>query len=43
MGIIPGDEATRRFRDLAGSINQRLAEKAHKVFLTVCGIPIQIK
>jgi adenosylcobinamide kinase/adenosylcobinamide-phosphate guanylyltransferase len=43
MGIIPGDSATRRFRDLAGSINQQLAEKADKVILTVCGIPLRVK
>ena len=43
MGIIPGDSATRRFRDLAGSINQQLAEKANEVILTVCGIPMKIK
>ena len=43
MGIIPGDEGTRRFRDLAGSINQRLAEKAHEVFLMVCGIAVKVK
>ncbi|MBW2392208.1 MAG: bifunctional adenosylcobinamide kinase/adenosylcobinamide-phosphate guanylyltransferase, partial [Deltaproteobacteria bacterium] len=43
MGIIPGDSATRRFRDLAGSINQQLAEKADTVILTVCGIPLRVK
>lgn len=43
MGIIPGDAATRRFRDLAGKINQQLAQVAHEVILTVCGIPVRIK
>jgi adenosylcobinamide kinase/adenosylcobinamide-phosphate guanylyltransferase len=43
MGIIPGDSATRRFRDSAGSINQMLAERAHEVFMVVCGIPIRVK
>ena len=43
MGIIPGDSGTRRFRDLAGSINQQLAERAHEVILVVCGIPLRVK
>jgi len=43
MGIIPADPETRRFRDAAGRINQRLARVAHEVILTVCGIPVQIK
>ena len=43
MGIIPGDSATRRFRDRAGAINQQLAQRAHEVILTVCGIPIRVK
>ena len=43
MGIIPSDSATRHFRDLAGSINQQLAAKAHEVILTVCGIPLRVK
>ena len=43
MGIIPSDSATRHFRDLAGSINQKLAAKAHKVILTVSGIPLRVK
>jgi adenosylcobinamide kinase/adenosylcobinamide-phosphate guanylyltransferase len=43
MGIIPADPETRRFRDAAGRINQRLARVAHEVILTVCGIPLQLK
>jgi adenosylcobinamide kinase/adenosylcobinamide-phosphate guanylyltransferase len=43
MGIIPGEPETRRFRDAAGRINQRLARVAHEVILTVCGIPLQLK
>jgi len=43
MGIIPGDSGTRRFRDLAGSINQQLAERAHEVIFVVCGIPLRVK
>jgi len=43
MGIIPEDSTTRRFRDSAGSINQMLAERAHEVFLVVCGLPVRVK
>ena len=43
MGIVPGDSVTRRFRDIAGTINQQLAKRAHEVILTVCGIPVRIK
>ena len=43
MGIIPGEPATRRFRDIAGGMNQQLAQLAHEVILTVCGIPVRIK
>ena len=43
MGIIPADPETRRFRDVAGRVNQHLARLAQEVILTVCGIPLQIK
>ena len=43
LGIIPPDAATRLFRDTAGSINQILAELAHEVIFSVCGVPIRIK
>ena len=43
MGIIPADPATRDFRDLAGSLNQQLGQRAHEVIITVCGIPVKIK
>ena len=43
MGVIPADSATRHFRDLAGSLNQQLAERAHEVILSVSGISLRIK
>jgi adenosylcobinamide kinase/adenosylcobinamide-phosphate guanylyltransferase len=43
MGIIPADPETRRFRDVAGRVNQQLAGLAQEVILTVCGIPLQLK
>ena len=43
LGIIPMNAMARQFRDLAGSVNQRLAEAADSVIMTVCGIPVTIK
>ncbi|MGD8370301.1 MAG: bifunctional adenosylcobinamide kinase/adenosylcobinamide-phosphate guanylyltransferase [Syntrophobacterales bacterium] len=43
MGIVPGDSASRLFRDIAGGINQELAQRAHKVIVTICGIPLRVK
>ena len=36
-GIVPADALTREFRDLLGSINQRIAERAESAFLCVSG------
>jgi len=41
--IVPEIELARRFRDLAGFLNQHVAETADRVILMVCGIPIQVK
>jgi adenosylcobinamide kinase/adenosylcobinamide-phosphate guanylyltransferase len=43
MGVIPADGATRLFRDIAGNINQILAERAHEVIFSVSGIPLRVK
>jgi len=43
MGIVPGDKLSRDFRDIAGRVNQRLAEMADQVFLVVSGIPLCVK
>ena len=42
-GIVPDNALARRFRDLQGWANQRLAAAAHNVVLVVCGIPLEIK
>jgi adenosylcobinamide kinase/adenosylcobinamide-phosphate guanylyltransferase len=42
-GLVPENELARRFRDLAGSANQRIAEVCEEVFLLVSGIPVPIK
>ena len=43
LGIVPDHAMSRRFRDLAGSLNQRMAQCAREVILTVAGIPIPVK
>lgn len=43
LGIVPGDAATRQFRDLAGVMNQRVAEAADAVYLSVSGLPVKLK
>lgn len=43
MGIVPADEISRRFRDLAGRCNQEIAAAADSVILIVSGLPIQLK
>ena len=43
MGIVPENETSRRFRDLAGRANQTIAAACDEVFLVVCGQPLKIK
>lgn len=43
FGIVPENEMARKFRDLAGTLNQRVAAAADRVYLVVAGIPIKIK
>ncbi|MBW1786662.1 MAG: bifunctional adenosylcobinamide kinase/adenosylcobinamide-phosphate guanylyltransferase [Deltaproteobacteria bacterium] len=43
LGIVPGDALSRRFRDSAGWMNQRVAEKAVKVAMLVAGLPLVLK
>ncbi len=42
-GIVPENAMARRFRDLAGWLNQRIAEEAQEVYWTVFGIPMKVK
>lgn len=42
-GVIPENSLSRRFTDLAGIMNQKMAKSADKVVLTVSGIPMVIK
>lgn len=43
FGIIPDNALARRFRDIAGTLNQRVAGVATQVDLVVAGIPQRIK
>lgn len=43
MGIVPENEVARRFRDMAGALNQKVAEIADEVYMVVAGIPVKIK
>lgn len=42
-GIVPENEMSRRFRDMAGLLNQKIAEVADEVYMVVAGIPVKIK
>jgi adenosylcobinamide kinase/adenosylcobinamide-phosphate guanylyltransferase len=43
MGIVPSEPIARRFRDLSGMTNQKIAEVADTVIFMVSGIPIFLK
>lgn len=42
-GIVPENKAARVFRDLIGSVHQKIAREAEEVYLMVCGLPHKIK
>lgn len=42
-GIVPAYPLGRRYRDLLGEINQRVAQVAGQVILMVAGIPLTLK
>lgn len=43
QGIVPESPLGRRFRDLAGFANARLAAVADEVVLCACGLPLRLK
>jgi adenosylcobinamide kinase/adenosylcobinamide-phosphate guanylyltransferase len=43
LGIVPDNELSRKFRDLAGCLNQKVAKAADEVYLVTAGIPLKIK
>jgi adenosylcobinamide kinase / adenosylcobinamide-phosphate guanylyltransferase len=42
-GIVPESVAVRRFRDVLGELNQRLAAQADEVWLITAGIPLRLR
>jgi adenosylcobinamide kinase/adenosylcobinamide-phosphate guanylyltransferase len=42
-GIVPDHPLGRRFRDLQGVLNQRMAARADRVVLMVAGLPLAVK
>jgi adenosylcobinamide kinase/adenosylcobinamide-phosphate guanylyltransferase len=43
FGIVPDNALARRFRDLQGRLNQRIAARADRVALVVAGLPLMVK
>jgi adenosylcobinamide kinase / adenosylcobinamide-phosphate guanylyltransferase len=42
-GVVPENRLARRFRDLAGEVNQLLAAAANEAWLVVAGLPLRLK
>jgi adenosylcobinamide kinase/adenosylcobinamide-phosphate guanylyltransferase len=43
LGIVPDNALARRFRDMQGNLNQRLAAQASRVIIMVAGIAVAVK
>jgi adenosylcobinamide kinase/adenosylcobinamide-phosphate guanylyltransferase len=43
LGIVPADALSRRYRDLLGRCNRRVAETAERVTMLVSGLPLTLK
>lgn len=43
LGIVPENALARRYRDLLGFANARLAREADAVYLMVAGLPLKLK
>ncbi|MBF0329523.1 MAG: bifunctional adenosylcobinamide kinase/adenosylcobinamide-phosphate guanylyltransferase [Nitrospirae bacterium] len=43
LGIVPDNPLARRFRDLAGTLNQSIAAVADEVYFVAAAIPMKIK
>ena len=41
--IVPGNELSRRFRDVHGFANQAIAREADEAHVLVSGLPIKLK
>ncbi|MBN2107005.1 MAG: bifunctional adenosylcobinamide kinase/adenosylcobinamide-phosphate guanylyltransferase [Deltaproteobacteria bacterium] len=43
LGILPADRLSRRYQNLLGALNRRIAGAADSVYVMVSGIPVKIK
>ena len=43
LGVVPDTKMGRKFRDIAGSVNQVIAQSANEVYFMAAGIPLVIK
>ena len=43
LGIVPDNLLARRFRDLAGTLNQLIAGRAQRVTFVAAGLPLDLK
>jgi len=43
LGIVPDNALARRFRDLAGFVNQKVAQASDEAYLLTAGIPMKMK
>jgi adenosylcobinamide kinase/adenosylcobinamide-phosphate guanylyltransferase len=43
LGIVPDNALARRFRDVAGRINQEMAAAADEVVIMFAGLPLVLK
>ncbi len=43
FGIIPENRIARRYRDMLGFLNRKIAAQAAEVYCCLCGIPVRIK
>ncbi|MBV8835915.1 MAG: bifunctional adenosylcobinamide kinase/adenosylcobinamide-phosphate guanylyltransferase [Alphaproteobacteria bacterium] len=43
LGIVPDNALARRFRDLQGALNQRIAARADLVVFMMAGLPLVVK
>ena len=43
LGIVPDNNMAREFRDLAGSVNQRIAQASGEAWFIASGLPLNLK
>ncbi len=43
LGVVPDNALARRFRDVAGEINQAVAARAERVIFVAAGLPVMLK